>query len=129
MLIAKDSRKRIRNLPLKIVQNCKNEVDLVCYQQNAIKTDIACDDKELTHSIGTIVCKANSSSWYPKAFHPLEKGFCDFNTPISVFNLKDTYQSIQKIIGKLKAPFEKNKISTALDIFQPTNVRNVNITQ
>lgn len=53
-----------------------------------------------SHRVAAILCKKKDSSWYPKAFHRLNKGFCDFNEPVSVFALNqgDIYDKIQIII-------------------------------
>lgn len=53
------------------------------------------------HRIALIVCKTQTSGWYPKAFHQLQKGFCDFVDSVSVLGLKtgDFYQQIQMVIG------------------------------
>lgn len=46
------------------------------------------------------MCKKKDSAWYPKAFHRLNKGFCDFNEPVSVFALdkSEIYNQIQPIL-------------------------------
>ena len=54
------------------------------------------------HQTATIVCKSKSSGWYPKAFHQLKDGFCDFQEPTVVLGLhKGCFQQMQNIIGGL----------------------------
>lgn len=58
------------------------------------------------------MCKKKSSSWYPKAFHRMNKGFCDFIDPISILTLTKgkIYDQIQKLID---SPCDKCTSSVA----------------
>jgi hypothetical protein len=55
-----------------------------------------------SHRVATIICRTPSSSWYPKAFHQMKRGFCDFSAPVAVITLRhnDVYSQITSVIGK-----------------------------